>query len=66
MNSKKESAMSKVSDLLLDIQYLTSKGKTPVQIAQELEIPINWVYESTQILDEDDELDCSPFATVNS
>ena len=58
--------MSKVSDLLLDIQYLTSKGKTPVQIAQELEIPINWVYESTQILDEDDELDCSPFATVNS
>ena len=58
--------MSKVSDLLLDIQYLTSKGKTPVQIAQELEIPINWVYESTQILDEDDELDCSPFAAVNS
>jgi hypothetical protein len=66
MNSKKESAMSKVSDLLLDIQYLTSKGKTPVQIAQELEIPINWVYESTQILDEDNDLDCSPFATVNS
>lgn len=58
--------MSKVSDLLLDIQYLTSKGKTPVQIAQELEIPINWVYESTQILDEDNDLDCSPFATVNS
>lgn len=58
--------MSKVGDLLLDIQYLTSKGKTPVQIAQELEIPINWVYESTQIVDADDTLDCSPFATVNS
>ena len=58
--------MSKVGDLLLDIQYLTIKGKTPVQIAQELEIPINWVYESTQILDADDVLDCSPFATVNS
>jgi len=66
MNNKKESAMSKVGDLLLDIQYLTGKGKTPVQIAQELEIPINWVYESTQILDEDNDLDCSPFATVNS
>jgi len=58
--------MSKVGDLLLDIQYLTTKGKTPVQIAQELEIPIKWVYESTQILDADDVLDCSPFATVNS
>jgi len=66
MNNKKESAMSKVGDLLLDIQYLTTKGKTPVQIAQELEIPIKWVYESTQILDADDVLDCSPFATVNS
>lgn len=58
--------MSKVSDLILDIQYLASEGKTPFQIAQELEIPINWVYESTQIVDEDDDLDCSPFATVNS
>jgi hypothetical protein len=58
--------MSKVGDLLLDIQYLTNKGKTPVQIAQELEIPINWVYESTQILDSDVDQDCSPFATVNS
>jgi hypothetical protein len=58
--------MSKVSDLILDIQYLADKGKTPIQIAQELEIPINWVYESTQIVDQDDDLDCSPFATVNS
>jgi hypothetical protein len=58
--------MSKVSDLILDIRYLADKGKTPFQIAQELEIPINWVYESTQIVDQDDDLDCSPFATVNS
>lgn len=58
--------MSKVGDLILDIQYLVDKGKTPVQIAQELEIPINWVYESAQILDQDSTQDCSPFATVNS
>jgi len=58
--------MSKVGDLLLDIQYLTGKGKTPVQIAQELEIPIKWVYESTQIVDANDPMDYSPFATVNS
>ena len=60
--------MSKVGDLVLDIQYLASKGKTPIQIAQELEIPINWIYEA-ETLDEstiNPTIDCSPFATVNS
>lgn len=58
--------MSKMSELTLDIEYLLKEGKTPMQVANELEIPVSWVYEA-QTLDQDakDE-EISPFVTINS
>lgn len=57
--------MSKMSDLVLDIEYLLKEGKSPVAVAHELEIPIGWVYEAQEITKEADEV-LSPFATINS
>lgn len=57
--------MSKMSALDLDIQYLLEKGKSPMEVARELEIPVSWVYEK-QDLDQDVAEVLSPFATINS
>ena len=57
--------MSKMSELVLDIEYLLKEGKTPMAVARELEIPVSWVYEA-QEMDEDSEEVLSPFATINS
>ena len=57
--------MSKMSELDLDIQYLLEKGKSPMEVARELEIPVSWVYEK-QDLDQDVAEVLSPFATINS
>ena len=57
--------MSKMSELVLDIGYLLKEGKTPMDVARELEIPVSWVYEA-QVLDEDIEELLSPFSTMNS
>lgn len=57
--------MSKMSDLVLDINYLLDKGQTPAQIARELEIPVVWVFEA-QAFEEDTEEENSPYATINS
>ncbi len=54
-----------MSDLDLDIQYLLEKGKSPMEVARELEIPVSWVYEK-QDLDQDVAEVLSPFATINS
>ena len=56
--------MSKMSELVLDIQYLLDKGLAPVAVACELEIPISWVYEAMEMNEDVDSL--SPFATINS
>jgi hypothetical protein len=57
--------MSRMSELVLDIEYLLKAGKTPMDVSRELEIPVNWVYEA-QEMDEDSEEVLSPFATMNS
>jgi len=57
--------MSRMSELVLDIEYLLKAGKTPMDVARELEIPVTWVYEA-QEMDEDSEEILSPFATMNS
>ncbi len=57
--------MSKMSELDLDIQYLLEKGKSPMEVARELEIPVSWVYEK-QDLDEEMVEILSPYATINS
>ena len=57
--------MSKMSDLQLDIQYLLEQGRTAMEIAQELEIPVSWVYETQESVEKPEEV-LSPFATINS
>lgn len=66
--TQKEPAMSKMNELDQDIQYLLAEGKNPVQVALALEIPVSWVYESSQIHTDEDSVaeDCGPFATINS
>ena len=56
--------MSKMNELDQDIQYLLAEGKNPVQVALALEIPVSWVYESSQVHSAVE--DCGPFATINS
>ena len=53
--------MSKMSDLSIQIQERLERGESPVDIASALEIPVSWVYETFQQLEE-----LSPFETCNS
>ena len=57
--------MSRMSELDVDIQYLLEKGRTPMDVAMLLAIPVSWVYES-QETEEDSREVLSPFATINS
>lgn len=57
--------MSKMSDLVLDIEYLLAEGKSFAEVARELEIPVNFVVEAVEIIQENKE-ENSPFATINS
>jgi hypothetical protein len=67
MSTKQGPAMSKMSELAMDIEYLLKEGKSFAEIARELEIPVNFVVESQTTLSADtDGNECSPFATINS
>jgi len=57
--------MSRMSELDLDIQYLLEKGRSAMEVARELEIPVSWVYEKPETVEEPQEV-LSPFATINS
>lgn len=57
--------MSKMNDLVLDIQYLLAEGKSFAQVARELEIPVHFVVEANDLVAETPQ-DCDPFATINS
>jgi hypothetical protein len=54
-----------MSELYLDIQTRLEKDRTAMDIARELEIPVSWVYEAGETVEEPDEV-LSPFATINS
>ena len=56
--------MSKMSELAMDIEYLLKEGKSFVEIARELDIPVHFVVEAQTVLLDSNE--CSPFATINS
>ena len=43
--------MSKMADLSLEIQDMLERGSDPVTIAKILEIPITWVYETSEYMD---------------
>lgn len=58
--------MSKMSNLVIDIQTRLEQGMSFAQIARELEIPVNFVVEAADVIERDDDQDCSPFATINS
>lgn len=59
--------MSKMNELTLDIHYLLDRGRSFAEVARELEIPIHFVVEAAELVDEQAELeDCSPYATINS
>jgi hypothetical protein len=58
-----------MSNLAVEIDGMLVEGYLPVTIARLLDVPINWVYEvadpSENPVDQEDE-ECSPFATINS
>jgi hypothetical protein len=54
-----------MSELDLDIRYLLEKGRTAMEIARELEIPVSWVYAKPEATEGSQEV-LSPFATINS
>jgi hypothetical protein len=67
MSTKQGPAMSKMSELAMDIEYLLKEGMSFVQIAQSLEIPVNFVVEAADLMTVAEmPQDCDPFATVNS
>ena len=61
--------MSTMSNLAVEIDSMLVEGYLPVTIARLLDVPINWVYEvadpSENPINQEDQ-DCSPFATINS
>lgn len=54
--------MSKMSELSASIQERLERGDEPVDIAYALDIPISWIFEEQEQLQENN----SPFATINS
>jgi hypothetical protein len=52
--------MSAVKEISTEIQGMLEAGYLPVTIAQQLDVPITWIFEDV----EQDEL--SPFETINS
>ena len=58
--------MSRMSELSIDIELMLEQGYNPVRIAEYLEFPITWVYESGENIEEDTTEVFSPFVTINS
>lgn len=58
--------MSKINDLVMDIEDCLEQGKSFAEVARELEIPIHFVIEAAEIIEQSQLEDCSPYATINS
>ena len=59
--------MSKMAELDIDIQDMLVSGSDPYTIAKILEIPITWVYETSERMDDESNTEVySPFITINS
>jgi hypothetical protein len=65
MSTKQGPAMSKMSELAMDIEYLLKEGKSFAEVARDLEIPVHFVTEAHASLYTGDQ-DCDPYATINS
>jgi hypothetical protein len=57
--------MSKMADVMLDIEMMIEEGTHPATIAKMLGIPIVWVYDTLEQMEPSEE-ELSPFATLNS
>jgi len=57
--------MSKMTNVMLDIEMMIEDGVHPATIAKILDIPIVWVYDTLEQIEPNEE-DMSPFATLNS
>jgi hypothetical protein len=56
-----------MADLSLEIQDMLERGSDPVTIAKILEIPITWVYETSENMNVESSTEVfSPFHTINS
>jgi hypothetical protein len=58
--------MSKMSELVMDIEERLEQGKSFVQVARELEIPMHFVVEAAELIEQSQAEECSPYATINS
>lgn len=58
--------MSIMGDLVLDIKYRLEQGLSFYEIARQLDIPVSFVVEASDVIERNDDQDCSPFATINS
>jgi hypothetical protein len=57
--------MSKMADVMLDIEMMIEEGTHPMTIARMLDIPIVWVYDTLEQMEPNEE-ELSPFVTLNS
>jgi hypothetical protein len=57
--------MSKMTNVMLDIEMMIEDGVHPATIAKMLDIPIVWVYDTLEQMEPSEE-ELSPFATMNS
>ena len=57
--------MSKMTNVMLDIEMMIEEGTHPVTIAKLLDIPITWVYDTLEQMEPNEE-ELSPFSTMNS
>ena len=59
--------MSKMADMSLDIQQMLEDGVHPTAIAKRLGVPLGWVYDTLESMDEESNTEVfSPFETMNS
>lgn len=55
-----------MSDLYLQIQNMLMEGNDALTISKFLQIPITWIYETSDDTDIDINEDYNPFNTINS
>jgi hypothetical protein len=56
-----------MADLDLDIRDMLERGSDSATIARILEIPITWIYETSDSMDDESNTEVfSPFVTINS
>jgi hypothetical protein len=57
--------MSKMADMSLDIQQMLADGFHPTTIAKTLEVPLGWVYDTLESMDEENNIEELTLQTDN-